>query len=407
MLRQTHGLVCALVLLSSVSGAVISSPAMAKQHTQELLSESAIPESYRKEYGQAQSNGVARVRFIAPSRIVGITDNGGGKSNTAAELLIVGKTGVSHENFRRDALNQAVGSTPEVFLKEINIQQRKAGLQELEESALNFMDVSFWKKVEEGEVDMAVETLDSELYQLPRLAPATRRLLIEKKIAYYKVVFQRMEKLYPTRESLRHGLTKLGFSVEEVEHVIAHRDLIKRDGSTLAWLRWGSEPFLSVTYKGGGIIWNRRVVSVTGKTFSGFTLPGGIGGGFGGRYEREHSGGGFPNTPPSGSGGSSNASGSDSSFGTPVSSGSTVISSDTNSISTGVHKTPTSESSGDTSSLQTPSADTITLPGGDTSFVPGHSNETTTEVKKVPEPSTVIGIVAAGALGLFLKRTRR
>lgn len=387
----------------------------------QLASTTEVPSAYAPALARAKQLGATRARYINPSNIAGITANGGGKSNSAAEEIVASQAGLSVVELRHNALTEALGRSPEHWLAELNSAQRSAGLTELSASqGLNFMDVSFWQKAKKGEVDMAVETLDSEVYQLPRLAASTREKLIEAKIAYYKIVFGRLRAIYPSG-NLETGLRNLKLSNDEIKHVVLHFEAVKKDPGTLNWLRWGSEPFLPVAYRGsGGVIWNRRVVPLTGSG-TGFgagssgAYGGYAGGAFGangsgasgsgtsgsGSYDRPSNGGGFPNTPPTGtttserSGSIAGGKGSSTSTGR----GDEVEEKFIPSINeTPMETPPLSQKSEDKSpTIKTP----------DVTLTPPTADDDGDEVKKVPEPPAVVGLLILGAVLIVTKRKKQ
>lgn len=216
-----------------------------------------VPLGFQDAVVKARKRGVRVVRFIQPNGIRGLSDSkdgigpGHGKATSAIERALSLMTGRSWATVRQDTFQRALGTISfNTFESEVNQAQRIAGFPELTAAQLhNFIDVSFWKRPKQGEPDMAKQVLDSELYQLPRLAPGLRSRLIDLKLRYYEQTIREAQKVFPSNSQLKEHLEgTLGLTKEESKFVLKpykKAAWASDEDKHLALFRFGSEPYFS------------------------------------------------------------------------------------------------------------------------------------------------------------------
>ena len=216
-----------------------------------------VPLSFQAALAKARKRGVRVVRFIQPNGIYGLSDSkdgigpGHGKATSAIERALSLVTNRSWHTVRQDAFQRALGKISfNSFKSEVNQAQRIAGFPELTAAQLrNFVDISFWKRPKPGEPDMAAQVLDSELYQLPRLAPGLRSRLIDLKLQYYEQIIGEAQKVFPNGSKLKEHLEgSLGLTKEESKFVLKQYRKAAwalDEDQDLALFRFGSEPYFS------------------------------------------------------------------------------------------------------------------------------------------------------------------
>lgn len=232
--------------------ATTSSPSEALQEVS-----MGFQDEFLRARAEREKNGISVFRYIQKGNIEGLTDSeqngigpGHGKSTSALEVAIASESLRSWEQVRIDALNRTLGNQSfNDFSSSINQQQTKAGLPKLTKPQLrHFMDVSFWRAPKKGEPDMALETGDSEYYQLPKLTPNVRTNLIHTKLNYHEQISNEAVALGLTGKHLYDKLTGDQDLFEaEAKFVSDHLDAVRfarPENKTQALLRLGSEPYI-------------------------------------------------------------------------------------------------------------------------------------------------------------------